>query len=138
MIFADTNLMFEPVRPRPEPRVVARRQANEGKLVISTVVLAELAYGIERIGPGERARRLENYLTGTRRQFAGRIHAFDEEATTVYGVIMGEASRRGRPLPVADGMIAATALRHGSPLATRNTAHFEGLRLDLINPWTTG
>lgn len=34
-----------------------------------------------------------------------------------------------------DGMIAATCLEHGATLATRNTRDFEGLGIDLVNPW---
>ena len=60
---------------------------------------------------------------------------FDEEAALIYGRIMGEAERKGRKMSTPGGMIAAIALKHDAPLATRNTVHFgiEGLRL--VDPW---
>jgi predicted nucleic acid-binding protein len=48
---------------------------------------------------------------------------------------MGEASLRGRPMSVTDGMIAAIAMVNGGRLATRNLKHFEGTGLDLVSPW---
>ena len=40
-----------------------------------------------------------------------------------------------RPIATADAVIAATALAHGTPLATRNVADFAEIGLELINPW---
>lgn len=136
MIFADTNLISEMVRPRPDAKAAAWIRKNDFQLALSTVVLAEIKFGIERIRPDERARALEGFFRETRQHFAGRIHAFDEPSAIVYGEIMGEASRRGRKLSVPDGMIAAIALRHGAALATRNATHFRVDGLELIDPWT--
>jgi predicted nucleic acid-binding protein len=38
-------------------------------------------------------------------------------------------------MATADAVIAATALAHGAPLATRNVADFAEIGLELINPW---
>ncbi|MGO9056457.1 MAG: hypothetical protein ACLQU2_03615 [Candidatus Binataceae bacterium] len=43
--------------------------------------------------------------------------------------------KNGMVIPVADGLIAATALRHGLHVATRNTPHFEAAGAMVINPW---
>jgi predicted nucleic acid-binding protein len=123
------------MRPKANERVVAWIGTNQGKLAISTIVLGEIAFGIERIRPDQRARRFEGFLARTRSHFAGRIHGFDEESAMIYGVIMGEAHRRGRDLTVPDGMIAAIALHHNAILATRNTADFSFLKMKLANPW---
>ena len=48
---------------------------------------------------------------------------------------MGERTRAGRPMPIADAMIAAIAKTHGAWLATRNLADFQGSGLELISPW---
>ena len=135
MIFLDTNVLSEPMRPKADPRVVAWIEKNQGKLAISTVVLAEIAFGIERIRPDQRAKRFEGFLARTRSHFNGRIHGFDEGSAMIYGVIMGEAYRKGRALTVPDGMIAAIALYHNAALATRNTSDFEVLKIKLVNPW---
>lgn len=49
---------------------------------------------------------------------------------------MGLGKRRGRGLSSMDGLIAATAIAHELTLATRNTKHFEGLGIELFDPWT--
>ena len=41
----------------------------------------------------------------------------------------------GRVLPLADGLIAATALVHDLTLWTRNTRDFEGTGVRLFDPW---
>jgi len=48
---------------------------------------------------------------------------------------MGKTKRSGRSLSSMDGLMAATAIAHGLTLATRNTRDFDGLRLELFNPW---
>jgi hypothetical protein len=45
--------------------------------------------------------------------------------------------KKGVTIPAADGLIAATALRHGLHVATRNRPHFEQAGAMVINPWLT-
>ena len=55
----------------------------------------------------------------------------------VWGDLMGFAKRSGRGLSSMDGLIGATALAHELSLATRNTKDFEGLGINLMNPWSS-
>lgn len=135
MIFLDTNVLSETLRPRPHSGVEAWLTRFDVELALSTVVIAEVAHGIQRIRPDQRADRWETNLSYWRQRLAGEIYPFTEEAAVIYGAIMGDASRRGRAMSVPDGMIAAIALANEGKLATRNTAHFEGCGLSLINPW---
>lgn len=48
---------------------------------------------------------------------------------------LDRAEQQGRPIPAVDGLIAATALRHGLHLMTRNVSDFEATGVLLINPW---
>ena len=42
---------------------------------------------------------------------------------------------QGKTLAVMDGLITATALHYGLLLITRNVSDFEGLALDIVNPF---
>ena len=135
MIFLDTNIVSELMHKAPDPGVVAWLERHDADLALSTIVIGEIAFGIEKIRPAERARRLTRDFDELRRRYADRIFGFTEAAALAYGALMGERSRAGRPMSVADGMIAAIAKTHEARLATRNLADFEGLGLELISPW---
>jgi predicted nucleic acid-binding protein len=97
--------------------------------------IAEIAFGIGKIRPDQRAARLEQGLASWRHRFADRIFAFTEAAALAYGDIMSTALRQGRPMTAPDGMIAAIARINGGRLATRNLADFATTGLELISPW---
>lgn len=135
MIFLDTNVVSETFRPFPAEAVLAWLIRHDAELALPTVTIAEIAYGIHKIRPDERAARLEHGLSEWRRRFAGRIFGLTEDAALAYGEIMGAASRRGRAMSAPDGMIAAIAHANGGRLATRNIDHFATTGLDLVSPW---
>lgn len=55
------NTVSEFVKPMPNAGVIAWLTKHDLSLALSTVVLAEVTYGIEKIRPDERARRLEGF-----------------------------------------------------------------------------
>jgi hypothetical protein len=64
--------------------------------------------------------------------FAGRILNVDAQTADRWGRLVAAA---GRPLPAIDSLLAATAAQHGLSLVTRNARDFEGLGVEVINPW---
>ncbi|MFE0017724.1 type II toxin-antitoxin system VapC family toxin [Mesorhizobium sp. NPDC059054] len=135
MIFLDTNVVSETLRKAPDPAVVAWLTRHDAEIALPTVTIAEIAFGIRKIRPDQRADRLEQGLLEWRRRFAGRIFGLTEEAALAYGEIMGEAVLQGRPMTAPDGMVAAIARLNGGRLATRNLKDFETTGLELISPW---
>lgn len=135
MIFLDTNVLSEPLKKIPDMAVIGWLVRHDAELAISTVAIAEIAFGIHRIRPDQRAIRLEQGLNDWRRRYAGRIFGLTEQAAMAYGEIMGTAARAGRPMSPQDGMIAAIAAVNGGRLATRNLKDFAGTGLELISPW---
>ncbi|BCH34357.1 ribonuclease VapC [Mesorhizobium sp. L-8-10] len=135
MIFLDTNVVSETLRKAPDEAVIAWLVRHDAELALPTVTIAEIAFGIEKIRPDQRAERLEQGLSDWRRRFADRIFGLTEEAALAYGEIMGTAMRQGRAMSAPDGMIAAIARINGRRLATRNLTDFETTGLDLVSPW---
>ena len=59
----------------------------------------------------------------------------DDATALVWGAMSAQERRAGRVRPPVDALLAATAIRHGMVLATRNRADFEGMGAVLVNPW---
>lgn len=135
MIFLDTNVVSETLKKAPNDAVITWLVRYDAELALPTVTIAEIAFGIQKIRPDQRADRLEQGLVDWRRRFADRIFGLTEEAALAYGEIMGSAARQGRGMSAPDGMIAAIARVYGGRLATRNLTDFETTGLDLITPW---
>jgi predicted nucleic acid-binding protein len=135
LIFLDTNVVSETLKSSPSEAVLAWLARHDAELALPTVTIAEIAFGIQKIRPDERAVRLEYGLSEWRRRFAGRIFGLTEEAALAYGELMGAARQQGRAMSTADGMIAAIARVNGGRLATRNTKDFETTGLALVSPW---
>lgn len=135
MIFVDTNVISESLKKAPDPSVMAWLERYDAELALPTVALGEIAYGIAKIRPDQRAKRLEQGLGEWRKRFADRIFALTEEAALAYGEIMGNASLKGQPMSAPDGMIAAIARINGGKLATRNLSDFTTTGLKLVSPW---
>jgi predicted nucleic acid-binding protein len=135
LIFLDTNVVSEVMRARPDPKVVEWLAVHAVDLAISTILFAEISFGIAKIRPSERSPRLTKHLEEIQHAYSGRIHNFDLDAALIYGDIMGRSARAGQSVQVPDGMIAAIALRHGAAVATRNVKDFEALGVKVVNPW---
>ena len=135
MIFLDTNVVSETLEKEPSDAVIAWLVRYDAELALPTVTIAEIAFGIQKIRPDQRAERLDQGLSDWRRRFADRIFGLTEEAALAYGDIMGAAVRQGRGMSAHDGMIAAIARVNGGRLATRNVKDFEVTGLNLICPW---
>ena len=137
MILLDTNVISELARLSPEPAVenFLRLQPPESGFT-SAICEAEIRYGLARLAPGrsreDLTRRVLQFLADA---FPGQILPFDSACVALYGEIRANRGAAGKPIAVADGMIAATAGVHGAMLATRNIADFEGSGIQLVNPW---
>lgn len=133
----DTNILSEVTKPAPEARVVRwLHELDEDSAFISVISLAEISRGIALMDEGRRRDALAAWLQEDLPQrFDGRVLLVDGQVAVAWGDLMGLAKRLGRGLASMDGLIAATAQSHALVLATRNTRDFDGLGLELFNPW---
>jgi predicted nucleic acid-binding protein len=137
MIVLDTNVVSEPLRPKPNPEVLdwLDRQAPE-TLYLTTISVAELWSDIELLPAGKRRTQLQKFMSmDVLPLFANRVLSFDEPAAAAFARIAAQAQAAGNRIDFADCAIAAIAMTHRFILATRNTRDFKGAAIQLINPW---
>ncbi len=137
-LLLDTNVLSEVTKPAPDIRVIEwLDRLDEDRSFISIVSIAEIRRGIALMDHGRRRDALAAWLAEDLPQrFAGRVLAMDEAAALAWGDLMGMAKRQGRGLSSMDGWLGATAISRDLTLATRNIKDFEGLGIDLLDPWS--
>lgn len=133
----DTSVISELVRPVPDAHVLDWLAGlQEATLYLSVLTIGEIEKGIARLPATARRKKLETWVRhDLADRFRGRLLAIDGIVAATWGKLAGESEKRGVPLPVIDGLIAATSLVHGLTVATRNSGDFERCAARCFNPW---
>lgn len=133
----DTGVVSELVRKSPSAAVLRWLDGQEeGSLYLSVLTIGEIEKGIARLPASTRRSRLQSWVRRDLvERFGGRLLPIDTRTAARWGAISGESENRGRPLPVIDCLIAATAQVHGLAVATRNVGDFERCGATCVNPW---
>jgi predicted nucleic acid-binding protein len=129
----DTNVLSEVVKRAPHPGVLAWL-ARQSAVKVSVVSVFELEYGIARAPPARRPLLVE-WLEGLLASPAHQFVPLNVGVARAAGELRRRAEEAGRPRPLADLLIAATALTEGAVVVTRNVADFEGLGVPLLDPF---
>ena len=130
----DTNIISEiRKRDRAHPNVirwVARTAVEE--IGTSVLVLAEIRRGIElkRRSDPEQAKSLDRWFSQMRGRLGDRVLPIDEPVADAWA-LLGIPN----PLPLIDGLLAATAKVHGLTLVTRNVADIATADVSLLDPF---
>ncbi|HEY9630014.1 MAG TPA: type II toxin-antitoxin system VapC family toxin [Coleofasciculaceae cyanobacterium] len=127
----DTNILSEPLRPRPNPIVIQRLIDCSEALATASVVYHEICFGYQRLPDSRRRRAIEAYL---REEVKSKlvILPYDTEAAEWYAIERARLVSLGRTPPHLDGQIAAIAVINDLILVTNNTsdyADFQNLQL---------
>lgn len=140
MIILDTSVISALMRRRPGPLVRDWLDRQPGESVWTTsITVLEVRTGLESLDSGDRRTALEQAFDAVlRSDLEERILAFDVAAANVAGAIARARRRAGRTIEVRDIQVAGIAMVRHATLATRNTRHFEGLGLPLVDPWGEG
>jgi|SRR5208282_5473435 len=134
----DTNVVFEWMKPHPNPGLVAwLAEVDEDRTFLSVITLTELRYGIERMAAGRRRKRLHQWLEEELPlRFEGRILTIDPAVADTCGRIVARSEAVGRRIEAMDAFIAATAEAHRLTVVTRNASDFQPIVRSVLNPWT--
>ena len=103
---------------------------------LTVITLMELRYGVERMPDGRRRDAVERGVEDILLRDNVEILPFTSSAAVLAGSLRARRDAAGRPLSLADAQIAAICLSREVALATRNVRDFEGLGLELVDPWT--
>jgi predicted nucleic acid-binding protein len=136
VIILDTNIVSELMRQSPA-RIVADWSLSQDArdLFTTSVTLAEIRYGIERLPDGQRKAQLRAKAADIFFSLADKVLPFDARAALRCATLMADRGRAGQPIAGFDAQIAAICLSYDAALATRNLKDFRHTGLDLINPW---
>ncbi len=129
----DADVLSEATKPEPDERVVAWLRRHERDLAVNPIVLGELEYGILLLPAGRRRARLEQWFaTGIGRL---RVLDFDTATAAAWARLLARLKKKGRPMPIKDSLIAATALARKLTVATRNATDFKHAGVAVENPF---
>ncbi len=133
----DTDVLSEARKhdnAHPGIRSFFRRLAKtDVPVFLSVITVGELRRGVEMIrhrGDLEQAGMLDKWLANVVKHYSDRILPLDEDTAQVWGRL-----RVPNYENALDKQIAATALVHSLVLVTRNVSHFQGMGLELFNPF---
>ena len=129
----DTNVISEFSKRRPNTVVTDFVTALPASTAwLSVMSLGEIRRGVEMeaVRNPASADAIRRWLMATEMQYASHVLPVTTEIAYRWGAISADRSR-----PVADTLIAATALVHDLTLVTRNERDFVGLNVRLLNPW---
>ncbi|MDQ2078831.1 type II toxin-antitoxin system VapC family toxin [Xanthobacteraceae bacterium Astr-EGSB] len=133
----DTSVLSELRRPRPNRKVIAFVVEQPLDLLhVSIVTFAEIRFGIERVDdPVHRAELNEWLAHRVRPMFEGRVLIVDEDVMLQWRLLVEQGRRVRHTFSQPDLIIAATAIRHGLMVVSRDTRDFEKAGVAVVNPW---
>ena len=131
----DTNVLSEPTRLRPNPRITERLLTDQSQIATAAPAWNELLYGVYLMPPSARRSRLEERLF---RELAPTlpILPYDAAAAQWHAEERARLERAGRRPPFVDGQIAAVAYVNELTLVTANLADYANFQGITIEDWT--
>lgn len=130
----DSNILSEPMRPHPDPGVIAKLDEHGDVIAMSSISWHEMLFGVERMPVGKRRARIEDYLL----QLLGPslpVLPYDERAASWHASERARLNNQGLHSSFADGQIASIAATNALTLVTRNTKDFRNYQGLMVENW---
>ncbi|AKN17788.1 type II toxin-antitoxin system VapC family toxin [Mycobacterium haemophilum] len=137
MILLDTNVLSALMLNTPDPAAVKWLDNQPAESIWTTsITVFEIRTGIDLLERGRRRTQLDRAFSQLLEEdLNGRIQSFEQTAALAAGTIAASRQRMGRVVEIRDVQIAGIATARHATVATRNTRHFEGTGVKLVDPW---
>ncbi len=123
----DTNIISEITKPHPNPVVVKKLQETKNISTLSSVGFEEMLYGVKKMPESKKRNDLFRFNVDFI-QTNYEIIPFDIHASWIHSDVRERLEQKGKKAPLADSMIAATAIANNLVLVTRNVKDFEDIK----------
>jgi tRNA(fMet)-specific endonuclease VapC len=131
----DTNVLSEPLRPRPNRKMLERMAAHAADLATASLVWHELQFGCARLPDSRHRRTVEDYLRDVV-QATIPVLSYDGLAAEWHARERARLERLGKTPPFVDGQIAAIAAVNGLVVVTRNARDFRRYKDLQVADWS--
>jgi predicted nucleic acid-binding protein len=137
MIVLDTNVISALMQSNPDRRVVDwLNEQSTYSIWTTSISLFEILFGLNVMTKGKRRESLHAaFEQAVSEDLGGRVLNFDSTAARESARISAMLRSKGSPVEIRDVQIAGIVLARKGTLATRNTKHFMGAGVKLIDPW---
>ncbi|WP_417594720.1 PIN domain-containing protein [Parasphingorhabdus sp.] len=135
MIIVDTNVWREISHAQGNQRVKKWFVDQESELLLSSIVLSEMLYGVCKMDEGRRKQLMLGWYERLEAEFSDRILDYDRKCASAFGELANEIRVQGLDTGVMDTMIAAQAVANATAIATRNAKDFAFADIAVIDPW---
>jgi len=132
----DTCALSEMIKKEPNAGFAQWiEQQTSSSLFVSVISIGEIEQGIVRLTDSRKRRRLRAWISGLKKRYESRLLPIDPPVAEIYGQIQGNGMKIGKPLPVQDCWIAATAITHSMAVVTRDATTLATAGVVIVNPW---
>jgi toxin FitB len=137
VIILDTNVLSALMRISPDIAVVSWLDRHPADSIwVTSVTVFEARFGLALLPQGRRRLALERaFEKVVEEDLANRVLNFDAVAAASAARLTADRQRAGRAVDFRDTLIAGIAQARRATIATRNTKHFEGLDVPVVDPW---
>jgi toxin FitB len=137
VIVLDTNVLSALMRTKPEAVVVEWLDRQPADSVwVTSITVFEARFGLALLPKGRRRSGLERAFDRVLTEdLSSRVLTLDEMAAVTAAQLAADRQQAGRIVDLRDTLIAGIAQARRATIATRNTRHFAGLDVPVVDPW---
>ena len=130
----DTNIVSEPLRPRPNSRLLQRLHLHQAEVAVAAVVWHELWFGCQRLPPSAKRTAIEAYLNEVV-AVTMPVLPYDERAAEWHAAERARLTAAGKAPAFVDGQIAAIAAINALTLVTLNMPDYREFSELSVTDW---